>query len=78
MNQFTIDILLEFLYEKYAITFVFCFFGSFVKEYLTSRKTDSNCKRGSKFNLGKVVISSIFNIRTLKKLKPIAVLKAKE
>lgn len=61
MNHFTIDILLEFLYEKYAITFVFCFFGSFVKEYITSRKTDSNGKKGSKFNLVKVIISSIFS-----------------
>lgn len=60
--NFSIDILLEFLYDKFAITIVFCFFGSFVKEYMSSRNTDSNSKKkGSKFSLGKVIISSIFS-----------------
>ena len=52
MNQFSIDVLLEFLYSKFATTFMFCLFGSFVKEYLTIKlfvgKTDSNSKNGSK------------------------------
>ena len=61
MNQFSIDILLEFLYNKFATTFAFCLFGSFVREYLTANKTDSNGKKIGNFNLGKVVISAIFS-----------------
>lgn len=61
MNQFTIDILLEFLYNKFATTFMFCLFGSFVREYLTTIKTDSNSKKYGNFNFGKVVISAIFS-----------------
>lgn len=61
MNQFSIDILLEFLYKEFAITFAFCFFGSFVREYLTGNKTDSNGKKVGNFNLGKVVISAMFS-----------------
>ena len=61
MNQFSIDILLEFLYAKFATTIVFCFFGAFVREYFTRRSTDSNGKKSSKFNFGKVMISSIFS-----------------
>ena len=61
MNEFSIDILLEFLCTKFAITIMFCFFGAFVREYLTSRSTDSNGKKSSKFNFGKVLISSIFS-----------------
>jgi hypothetical protein len=61
MNEFSIDILLEFLYTKFATTIMFCFFGAFVREYLTSRSTDSNGKKCSKFNFGKVLISSIFS-----------------
>lgn len=61
MNQFSIDILLEFLYNKFATTFAFCLFGSFVREYLTTNKTDSNGKNIGNFNLGKVVISAIFS-----------------
>lgn len=61
MNEFSIDILLEFLYAKFATTIVFCFFGAFVREYLTSRSTDSNGKKCSKLNFGKVMISSIFS-----------------
>ena len=61
MNEFSIDILLEFLYTKFATTIMFCFFGAFVREYLTSRGTDSNGKKCSKFNFGKVMISSIFS-----------------
>ena len=61
MNQFSIDILLEFLYNKFATTFAFCLFGSFVREYLTANKTDSNGKNIGNFNLGKVVISAIFS-----------------
>ena len=61
MNQFSLDILLEFLYNKFAITLVFCFFGSFMREYLTSKNIDSNNKKKSKFNFGKVIISAIFS-----------------
>jgi hypothetical protein len=61
MNQFSIDILLEFLYNKFATTFAFCLFGSIVREYLTANKTDSNGKNIGNFNLGKVVISAIFS-----------------
>ena len=61
MNQFSIDILLEFLYNKFATTFMFCLFGSFVREYLTNIKTDSNNKKIGKFDPGKVVISAIFS-----------------
>ena len=60
MNQFSIDILLEFLYNKFATTFMFCIFGSFVREYLTNIK-DSNNKKYGNFNPGKVVISAIFS-----------------
>ena len=58
MNQFSINILLEFLY-KFAVTLTFCFFGSFLREFLTSKNTDSNNK--NKFNFGKVIISAIFS-----------------
>lgn len=65
MNQFSIDILLEFLYNKFATTFMFCLFGSIVREYLTVKnfinKTDSNSKNGGEMNPGKVVISAIFS-----------------
>ena len=61
MNQFSIDILLEFLYNKFATTFMFCLFGSFVREYLTNIKTDSNSKKYGNFNPGKVVISAVFS-----------------
>ena len=57
MNQFSIDILLEFLYK---VTLAFCFFGSFLREFFTSKNTDSNNKR-NKFNFGKVIISAIFS-----------------
>ena len=60
MNEFSLDILLEFLYNKFAITIVFCLFGSFVKEYVTCRITGSNGKKGS-FNGWKVIISAIFS-----------------
>lgn len=61
MNQFSIDILLEFLYNKAAVTFAFCFIGSFIREYLLSSKTDSNGKNIGKFNFGKVVIPAVFS-----------------
>ena len=61
MNQFPIDILLEFLYNKFAITFVFCLFGSIIREYWSCINTNSNGKKGGKFNLGKVVISAVFS-----------------
>ena len=64
MNQFSFDILLEFLYNKFATTLMFCLFGSFVREYLIVKniiKTDSNSKNVGKLNPGKVVISAIFS-----------------
>lgn len=64
MEQLSIDILLEFLYNKFAITFWFCLFGSFSREYLvylTTTKSGSNNKKHGNFNFGKVVISAIFS-----------------
>lgn len=64
MEQLSIDVLLEFLYNKFAITFWFCLFGSFSKEYLaylTISKTGSNSKKYGNFNLGKVVMSAVFS-----------------
>ena len=60
MNEFSLDILLEFLYNRFAFTFVFCFFGSFTKEFVTKRIIGSNGKKGS-FNFWKIIISSIFS-----------------
>lgn len=60
MNEFSLDILLEFLYNRFAFTIVFCFFGSFTKEFVTNRIIGSNGKKGS-FNFWKVIISSIFS-----------------
>lgn len=60
MNEISLDILLEFLYNRFAFTIVFCFFGSFTKEFVTNRIIGSNGKKGS-FNFWKVIISSIFS-----------------
>ena len=63
MNHFSFDILLEFLYEQFAITFAFCFIGSFIKEFMSNKNTDSNSKKGGKIslNLGKMMVSTIFS-----------------
>lgn len=59
MNEFSLDILLDFLYNKFAFAFIFCFFGSFIKEYLTG-KNKKDDKKNYKFNMAQVVISAIF------------------
>lgn len=59
MNEFTIDILLEFLYKKFAITFVLCFFGSVMRKLFSSKtKTDPNNKKNL---VGEVIISAVFS-----------------
>ena len=34
MNEITVDVLLEFLYTKFAVTFILCLIGSLIREAL--------------------------------------------
>ena len=59
MNEFTIDILLEFLYKKFAITFALCFIGAVMRKWMNSRNsTGSNNKKNL---VGEVIMSAVFS-----------------
>lgn len=58
MNEFTFDILLEFLYKKFAITFALCVFGSLIRKWFPTKSTDPNHK---KILVGEVLISAVFS-----------------
>lgn len=57
MNDITVHILLEFLYNDFAVTFVFCLIGSWIRETLKTTKKDNK----SKIDIKKIVISTVFS-----------------
>ena len=60
MQEITIDVLLEFLYDRFAVTFIFCLVGSFIRETLKPSSYKKDIK--SKFMDGKrLIMSSIFS-----------------
>lgn len=59
--DYSIDMLLEFLYDKFAFTFVFCLFGSIVKEYISFKNTKKDSNNKKFFNIGKSIIVAAFS-----------------
>lgn len=55
MDNITLDILLEFLYNRFAVTFLMCLLGSLIRETMTSSK------KNSALNIPKIVASTIFS-----------------
>ena len=56
-DTITVDILLEFLYNEFAVTFVFCFLGSCIRSISQTKKQDES----KSFNVKRIVISTIFS-----------------
>ena len=57
MNEITFSVLLEFLYNEFAVTFVFCFLGSCIRSISQTKKQDES----KSFNVKRIVISTIFS-----------------
>lgn len=57
MGNITFNILLEFLYNRFAVTFIFCLIGSCIREALKTTKKDSK----SKINIKKIATSTMFS-----------------
>lgn len=56
MDDLSINVLLEFLYSRFAATFIWCFFGSCAREvFLPTRK------KNKLVNLNRMVTSTIFS-----------------
>lgn len=55
MNQFTINILLEYLYNIFAVTFLMCLIGSIIRETMISINTSTL------MSFRKILASSIFS-----------------
>ena len=53
----TIDVLLEFLYNKFAVTFLVCLVGSFIRETLRSTKS----KKSKMLDIKRMVTSTVFS-----------------
>lgn len=57
MEDLSVDVLLEFLYNRFAVTFLMCMFGSFMREaFLPNKKTKSKM-----LNSKKIVTSTVFS-----------------
>lgn len=59
MNDITVDILLEFLYNHFAVTFIFCLTGALIRE--TARSTTSKDKESKMLNIKRIVTSTMFS-----------------
>lgn len=59
MNDITVDILLEFLYNHFAVTFIFCLIGSLIRE--TTRSTTSKNKESKMLDIKRIVTSTVFS-----------------
>lgn len=59
MNDITVDILLEFLYNHFAVTFIFCLIGSLIRE--TTRSTTSKDKESKMLDIKRIVTSTVFS-----------------
>lgn len=59
MNDITVDILLEFLYNHFAVTFVFCLVGSSIRE--STRSTMSKDKESKMLDIKRIVTSTVFS-----------------
>ena len=59
MNEVTIDVLLEFLYNQFATTFVFCAAGSFIRESITSMPKKN--KKSKLMDTKRIVTSTMFS-----------------
>ena len=57
MNQLSMDILLEFLYT-FAVTFIFCFIGSLMRE---SFKSTTKRKKSRMLDINRIVTSTMFS-----------------
>ena len=55
MDQVSIDILLDFLYNRFAVTFLMCLIGSLIRETMASSK------KKSILNISKIVSSTVFS-----------------
>lgn len=55
MNEISVDILLEFLYNKFAVTFLMCLIGACIRESLASSK------KSDTLNIKKIVASTVFS-----------------
>lgn len=62
MNEITIHVLLEFLYTKFAVTFILCLFGSLIREAVKvyPSKNEENVKT-KMVNLKRMATSTIFS-----------------
>ena len=62
LNDITVDVLLEFLYTKFAVTFILCLIGSWIREALKaypSKKEESI--KTQIVNIGRMATSTIFS-----------------
>lgn len=59
MSDITVDILLEFLYNHFAVTFVFCLVGSWIRE--STRSTMSKDKKSKMLDIKRIVTSTVFS-----------------
>ena len=56
MDDISINVLLAFLYNRFAATFIWCFFGSCAREvFLPTRK------KNKLVNLNRIIISTVFS-----------------
>ena len=56
MNDLTFSVLLEFLYNRFAVTFVMCFVGSWMRGVFMNNKNERKI-----FDIKRVVISTLFS-----------------
>ena len=57
MEDLSIDVLLEFLYNRFAVTFLLCMFGSMTREiFLPTKKNKSQL-----LNIKRIVTSTVFS-----------------
>lgn len=61
MEELTIDVLLEFLYDRFAVTFIFCLLGSFIREVMLSSKKRNKDKRSKMLDIKRIVTSTVFS-----------------
>ena len=59
MKDISIDILLEFLYNRFAVTFIFCLVGSYIRE--TTRSVTSKNKESKMLSTKKIATSTVFS-----------------
>lgn len=59
MNDTSVDILLEFLYNQFAVTFIFCLIGSCIRE--GTRSVTSKDKKSKMLSIKRIVTSTVFS-----------------